>query len=70
MAMGASGRSETEEWRSRLPERRRSSGMCGNAGDPVAERRRSGAGTGEAPLWTAQNLRFANSLIRICQDVS
>ena len=45
-AMGASGRSDPEEWRSRLPERRRSSGMCGSAGDPVAERRRI---AGEVP---------------------
>jgi hypothetical protein len=45
-AMGASGRSEPEEWRSRLPERRRSSGMWGSAGDPVAERRRI---AGETP---------------------
>lgn len=44
--MGASGRSEPEEWRRRLPERRRSSGMCGSAGDPVAERRRV---AGEVP---------------------
>jgi hypothetical protein len=44
--MGASGRSDPEEWRRRLLERRRSSGMCGSAGDPVAERRRV---AGETP---------------------